>query len=563
MKLNFIFKAPQDKSPFDSYYFKMPSKCKHQENNQRCTKYASYGNPGTTERQYCKTHARSGMVITKKDSRLCTHPEHKENKENPPRASFGLPGEKPIRCKKHVERGMVSINLKNPCEICGIKARTHGSEDGKKRFCQNCAKLSQKNLKDLRNGKCIECEKWAVFGFEGKGRTHCKKHKEDGMIDLKNGKCKICVKNNVLNPKQPTFGYDKAICCKEHKENDMKDLKHNNSSTCEKCTKRATFGWLEPIRCKKHRDFGMEAFYGQKCVKCGEKQGTFGLKKGGPLYCLGCKHEEMKRIKGQMCVICGAKQPVFNFEGKKAKYCGDCKDPFMIDVVNPRCQSCKKFIVTAPKKFCAYCDPDCLAFKKLKEKTVLDFLQENLEEKIVHNKKISSKEKIFPDFRIYPVKKTHTVIIETDEYQHKKGYDEACENQRMKCIAEAENVPCIFLRYNPDIFRINGKKIIIPGDERLKFLLEKVQKFLKKKTFKKNMYVYRLFYDCSIDDVDESEQNALFFQEYDLEEYFEKLNRKIEEENAKDALEKVDEENDEENNENANENDEEENDEDI
>lgn len=533
----------------------MPSKCKHEENGKRCTKYASYGTPGTSERLFCKIHASKGMVITRNDTRVCNHPDHK-NDEKIPRASFGLPNEKPTRCKEHLERGMMSVNLKNPCEICGTRARTHGPENGKPRFCKTCSDLSEKKYEDLRSGKCASCKKWATFGFSGKGRTHCKKHKQAGMIDLKNGKCKICVKENVANPKQPTYGYEKPTHCKEHKTEDMKDLRHQ-SCLCIKCSTRASYGYMHPTRCRKHAEFGMECLVGQMCVKCEAVQGVFAVSKGGDLYCKKCKQKEMKNVKGKMCDSCGEKQPVFNYQGLKRKFCGDCKDPFMVDVVNPRCKQCKLYITLPPRKLCAICNIEC-SHKKLKEQAVIDFFHKNADtlqipkSRMIHNKKISLKNtNIFPDLRIYPLDKSHVVIIEIDEFQHKKGdYDLPHENERMKLIAQAEQIPCIFLRYNPDVFYVNEKKKIVPQNERLGFLLENAQKFLTKKIFKKNIYVYKLFYDiaCEIDD-------NKYLQEYNLLGYFNELDQKIvkaidaETENDEETKDENNEENNEENDE--------------
>lgn len=50
------------------------------------------------------------------------------------------------------------------------------------------------------------------------------------------------------------------------------------------------------------------------------------------------------------------------------------------------------------------------------------------------------------------------MIVEIDEHQH-KGYstEENCELIRMHQIYEVTGIPCIFLRYNPNDFRVNSK----------------------------------------------------------------------------------------------------------
>jgi hypothetical protein len=44
---------------------------------------------------------------------------------------------------------------------------------------------------------------------------------------------------------------------------------------------------------------------------------------------------------------------------------------------------------------------------------------------------------------------THKVVLEVDEYQHKKG-EYNCEVKRMRDITQALGIPTLFIRYNPD-----------------------------------------------------------------------------------------------------------------
>ena len=59
---------------------------------------------------------------------------------------------------------------------------------------------------------------------------------------------------------------------------------------------------------------------------------------------------------------------------------------------------------------------------------------------------------------------THIVVVECDENQHRNYNWEACannkslrhsEDKRMFAISQAYGLPAIFIRWNPDNFRVN------------------------------------------------------------------------------------------------------------
>lgn len=54
---------------------------------------------------------------------------------------------------------------------------------------------------------------------------------------------------------------------------------------------------------------------------------------------------------------------------------------------------------------------------------------------------------------------THSVIIEIDEDQH-ASYDSVCDNRRtMELFNDLGSRPLIFIRLNPDSYKIDGKRI--------------------------------------------------------------------------------------------------------
>ena len=53
---------------------------------------------------------------------------------------------------------------------------------------------------------------------------------------------------------------------------------------------------------------------------------------------------------------------------------------------------------------------------------------------------------------------THSIIIEIDEDQH-SGYESLCDNRRtMELFQDLGNRPIIFIRLNPDSYKINIKR---------------------------------------------------------------------------------------------------------
>ena len=99
---------------------------------------------------------------------------------------------------------------------------------------------------------------------------------------------------------------------------------------------------------------------------------------------------------------------------------------------------------------------------------------------------------------------THIVVVECDENQHKNYHWESCslnkslehmEEKRMYEIMIAYGLPAIFIRWNPDNFKVNDriiKKYNI--DKRLEILVEFINYCIKIKVEQGVIYK-KLFYD--------------------------------------------------------------------
>jgi len=140
---------------------------------------------------------------------------------------------------------------------------------------------------------------------------------------------------------------------------------------------------------------------------------------------------------------------------KKLTHCATHKTPNMI---NPRKDSraCKhpdhgpdnpaprasfNFIGCKPLYCKAHAEPEMINVNSLKENNI----------SFIHNKSVGFVCGNYrPDIKIDAG--THFVIVEVDEDQHRQ-YDSSCEIVRMLNIYQAEGMRCVFLRYNPDVFR--------------------------------------------------------------------------------------------------------------
>ena len=207
-----------------------------------------------------------------------------------------------------------------------------------------------------------------------------------------------------------------------------------------------------------------------KCIVCKETTPVFnyeGEKKA--THCSGCKLENMIDIKSPKCIVCKEKQPVFNYEGeKKATHCSGCKLENMIDIKNLKCKS--TWCDTRPYKnkykgYCLYCYINLFPNEKVsrnyktKEVAVSNYIKIEFPDMVwICDKQINNGcSKRRPDLLLdlgYQV-----LIIEIDENQH-NNYNCSCENKRlMELSQDLNHRPIIFIRFNPDDYLDNNKKI--------------------------------------------------------------------------------------------------------
>ena len=90
---------------------------------------------------------------------------------------------------------------------------------------------------------------------------------------------------------------------------------------------------------------------------------------------------------------------------------------------------------------------------------------------------------------------TRDVIVEVDENQH-RGYEESCECARMSEIVGAiGGKPVVFIRYNPDVVRHNGKVRMVQAAERIDLLVAVVKRELVREPSAFSVRLVQLWYD--------------------------------------------------------------------
>jgi hypothetical protein len=154
----------------------------------------------------------------------------------------------------------------------------------------------------------------------------------------------------------------------------------------------------------------------------------------------------------------------------------------MFDVINKRCKLCN--LLQSTKKYdylCSGCyyytNPNSILTKnhKSKENQIISDLNNELNNIIIQDRIISNGcSKRRPDGLIKL--NDYNIIIEIDENQHS---DYSCENKRlMEIFKDLGNSPLTIIRFNPDAYKLDNKKIKSPfgitkSDGKLKIINQK------------------------------------------------------------------------------------------
>jgi hypothetical protein len=303
-----------------------------------CGKRACFNHIGVKFGIRCKAHIETGMIdVTKKK---CISPNCDKN------ASHCKPGETKSHCKNHASPDMVIY--RSPSIICNFKncektASQNFSGEKKVKFCKEHALPGMVNIKAKL---CIVdgCKTQASYNEEGKTPLYCKEHSTPTMILLKRKKCKTqgCNERAIYNNE----GETSPLYCSAHSQDDMKNVA-NKKCLFPGCTLRPSFNDKESTGaswCKEHSTKDMINVNAQICIASGcEISASFGTEnENKKLYCSAHASPEMIDLVSNICVFSGCRKNATQniFGEKRAKYCKSHADGNMVNVKDKKCEIC-------------------------------------------------------------------------------------------------------------------------------------------------------------------------------------------------------------------------------
>jgi hypothetical protein len=362
---------------------------------------------------------------------------------------------------------------------------------------------------------------------------YCSEHKKENMINVKS---KRCIHDKCM--KYPAFNIPtekQALYCIEHKKKNMinviyKQCIHDN------CMIRPTFNLpseTEALYCIEHKKVNMINVTSKRCIhdNCMTRPNFNIPTKKKALYCFEHKKENMINVQKKNCQHQKCKElALFGFINKIAQYCLQHKQENMINLVlenkcsildcnNEYChiidtnKYCNTHIPSDQyglivKRLCRYCDikeeatfvcQDCKKIKNKKEWSIVRYLRKVIDTSFEYNssKMLQGCNQKRPD--VYFELNMHCVIVEIDEHQH-NSYEDSCECARINEIVNGiGGKSIIFIRYNPDIIKHNGKQLYVSQCDRIDLLVQTIKLELIKSYEKFIVKIIQIYYNDNYD----------------------------------------------------------------
>jgi len=442
-----------------------------------CGKQSSFNYEGQAKSFYCRIHAKPSMINV----------NHKRCTQCNRQPFFNYEGQNTGKyCVKHKEPDMINVKSKR-CEKCNQRSSFNyeGSITAK-----YCLIHKEPNMVNVKSRRCVQCNRQPNFNHEGStAGKYCLKHKELNMIDVISKRCVQCNRKPCFNHEGSSTGK----YCVKHKEPDMIDVKHKR---CAQCNRRPHFnyeGSKTGKYCSIHKEPDMVNVTSKRCVQCNRAPlfNYEGTKPGK--YCSKHKEANMVDVKTKKCLDFGCPtRPWYGIPGKLSTVCATHKRPGDIAHPKRKCEECKEFAIYGMDSIPKFCEAhksdqhmnlvhhDCVVCgvleitdaegkcsrcseymkKRLycrKQRLVKAWIDaSDLQKYESYDKQLDggSCGKERPDFMWDAV--THKVILEVDEDQHKDRPCE-CEQTRMANLTNSIGMPCVWIRFNPDAYKGQGK----------------------------------------------------------------------------------------------------------
>ena len=245
-------------------------------------------------------------------------------------------------------------------------------------------------------------------------------------------------------------------------------------------------------------------FDDSKLLYCNEKNCNYKCKRSSDLK----RHLLFKHNIGDLKIY-KCLEDNCNFEAKSK---GNLKQHLSNahDIGDKECTICLKNVFTLtsfkdPKtketyKGCRNCYRKITGYTSRVEKQMVEFLRndDRISPYIISHDKITKGVKCDTKCRADLVIRSTdiTIIIECDEFQHLRSkYEHLCEMARMdKLLDEFEDTKCVFIRWNPNNCKKDGKQYKKTIDERLKELTELVLE-IANNNYDDSILVYYMYYN--------------------------------------------------------------------
>jgi hypothetical protein len=234
---------------------------------------------------------------------------------------------------------------------------------------------------------------------------------------------------------------------------------------------------------------------GHKFCECGSRP-QFGLIGKPATNCRICKTKHMIKFPTKKCVFANCKELALYGEDTRCR-CEAHKFETDQNLGERICVSCGLMEVLNAQNKCFACDPETIKrITKRHEEAVKDLLKQHgidfTNNKVPNGTQCGLER---PDFVIYC--KTHIVIVEVDESQH-KHYLCLCEQTRMVNITQTfGGLPVLWIRFNPDKFVPQGHhaSLDVSQNTRHNILLKWVKGAMQQSSFTCLSEVMYLFFD--------------------------------------------------------------------
>lgn len=406
-------------------------------------------------------------------------------------ASFGVSGGRRIRCTTHKETWMEDLAHPKCLGKNGIKCKSQPTFGIPGQTATHCGKCKSNDMEDVNSKKCLRdgCEITAQYGHLGESRQFCDEHKTPGMKNLKNmtsgQMCTFVDEKGNRCQSQKHFGYPggKRERCGSHPKTGMILL---GVPRCQICGKNASFGYLndrQRIRCGGCKNPDMIDLTKSYCP-C-KNPAYFNYPNNKPAFCFQCKQPGMISRPTRRCESKGCTE-IASFGIRKPAHCRLHPQTGEIDLSERICIRCKRLDVVNSDglciNFCLATDQYYAQYRNksqrlVKQNEIVAFLTANgytphLVDVIIDKTCNKYRPDIVFEFD------GHAIIIEVDENQHARYIGRNCEYERMEALFRTFRKQLLFIRYNPDTFRVNHVVQRVEKKARQQKLLDTLKKYL-------------------------------------------------------------------------------------